>query len=168
MQSPKSIFAPQGGGFRQASAEDLNDIFNGMFGGGGGGGAGSFADMFEQQRRMRGPDLQAQMRISLREAAEGVSRTVQIPFRSISGKRESRAVKVDIPAGRLHLAVTLFQTWRVHAWSVAQPCTPFTTICAQQPLKSLSSTYSVTRVSGSICCIAWLVAATRGFLACMV
>ena len=67
---------------------------------------GGFADMFEQQRRMRGPDMQVQMRISLKEAAEGVSRTVQIPTRNVSGKRESRSVKIDIPAGRLQLAVT--------------------------------------------------------------
>lgn len=67
-------------------------MFNGMF--------GNFADMMEQQRRRRGPDLQAQIRISLREAAQGVSRTIQIPTRNISGKRESRSVTIDIPAGK--------------------------------------------------------------------
>ena len=79
-----------------------------MFGGGrGGGGMGGFAEQMFQQQRMRGPDMQVQMRISLKEAAEGVSRTMQIPTRNVSGQRESRSVKVDIPAGRLHLSVTL-------------------------------------------------------------
>ena len=106
----------QGGGFRQASAEEINNLFSGVFGGGRGGGSmGGFADMFEQQRRMRGPDMQMQMRISLKEAAEGVSRTVQIPTRNVSGKRESRSVKVDIPAGRLQLAVTLVWVYLANA-----------------------------------------------------
>ena len=85
-------------------------MFEGMFGAQGGG-MGSFARLFEQQRqqqRMRGPDLQVQLRITLREAAEGVSRTMQIPFRSISGKRETRAVQVDIPPGELCLLFHLF------------------------------------------------------------
>ncbi|KAL3153878.1 hypothetical protein ABBQ32_013448 [Trebouxia sp. C0010 RCD-2024] len=89
------------GGFRQASPEEYTDLFENVFGGRGGG-MGSFASLFEQQRqqqRMRGPDLHVQVRISLREAAEGVSRTMQIPFRGISGKRETRAVQVDIPPG---------------------------------------------------------------------
>ena len=84
-------------------------MFSGVFGGGGGGGSmGGFADMFEQQRRMRGPDMQVQMRISLQEAAEGVSRTVQIPTRNVSGKRESRSVKVDIPPGGLQPFLGLY------------------------------------------------------------
>lgn len=80
-------------------------MFNNIFGGGGGGGGGSFggfSDLFEQQRRqaqMRGPDMQAQMRITLREAAEGVRKTLHIPTRSIQGKRETRSVEIDIPAG---------------------------------------------------------------------
>ena len=100
----------QGGGFRQASAEEINNLFSGIFGNARGGGSmGGFADMFEQQRRMHGPDMQVQMRISLTEAAEGVSRTLQIPTRNVSGKRESRSVKVNIPPGRLQLAVALVE-----------------------------------------------------------
>lgn len=90
----------QGGNFRQASAEELNEMFQEAFAQAqGGAGMGGFASMFEQQRRMRGPDMRVQMRISLKEAAEGVSRTMQIPTRNISGKRESRSVQVDIPPG---------------------------------------------------------------------
>ena len=88
------------GGFRQASAEEVNEMFQEAFAQAqGGAGMGGFASMFEQQRRMRGPDLRVQMRISLKEAAEGVSRTMQIPTRNVSGKRESRSVQIDIPPG---------------------------------------------------------------------
>ena len=89
----------QGGGFRTASAEEVNDIFSQFFGGGGG---GNFAGMFEQQRRqaaMRGADMQATLRITLREAAEGAHKTLKVPSRNIRGQRETRTVQVDIPAG---------------------------------------------------------------------
>ncbi|KAL0020728.1 hypothetical protein WJX77_005723 [Trebouxia sp. C0004] len=93
-----------GGGFKQATPEEMNNMFSNMFGGGGGGGGGfaDFADLFAQQQRqaqMRGPDMQALTRITLREAAEGVRKTLHIPIRSIQGKRETRKVEVDIPAG---------------------------------------------------------------------
>jgi len=48
---------------------------------------------------MQGSDVQAQMRITLREAAEGVKKTLHIPIRNIQGKRETRKVEIDIPAG---------------------------------------------------------------------
>ncbi len=76
-------------------------------------GFGSFADMFEQQRRqaqMRGADMQAGLRITLREAAEGARRTLHVPTRNIKGKRETREVYVDIPAGGAHL------TLQEHTW----------------------------------------------------
>ncbi len=78
-------------------------MFSNVFGGGGGGGGfAGFADLFAQQQRqaqMRDPDMQAQMRITLREAAQGVRKTLHIPIRSIRGKQESRKVEIDIPAG---------------------------------------------------------------------
>jgi len=80
----------------------MSDMFSNVFGGGGGGGFAGFADLFAQQQRqaqMRGPDMQAQMRITLREAAQGVRKTLHIPIRSIRGKQESRKVEIDIPAG---------------------------------------------------------------------
>lgn len=67
----------------------------------GGGGFGGFADLFEQQARRRGPDLQAQLRITLREAASGVKKWINIPTRNVSGGRNDRRVEVDIPAGLL-------------------------------------------------------------------
>ena len=89
--------ATQAGGFQPASQEEMQDMFSNIFRGRGGGG---FADIFEQQAAMQGPDIQSQVRITLREAAEGVSKTVHIPVRAdIRGKRETRSVKVDIPAG---------------------------------------------------------------------
>lgn len=90
----------EGGGFREATPEEVGNMFGSMFGGGGG--FTDFADLFAQQHRqaqMRGPDVQAQMRITLREAAEGVRKTLHIPIRSIQGKRETRKVEIDIPAG---------------------------------------------------------------------
>ncbi|DBA73545.1 TPA: hypothetical protein ACH3X2_009790 [Trebouxia sp. C0005] len=93
-----------GGGFRQATPEEMSNMFINVFGGGGGGaGFAGFADLFAQQQRqaqMRGPDVQAQLRITLREAAEGVKKTLHIPIRSIQGKRETRKVEIDIPAGQ--------------------------------------------------------------------
>ncbi|DBA73544.1 TPA: hypothetical protein ACH3X2_009789 [Trebouxia sp. C0005] len=75
-----------GGGFRQATPEEMSNMFINVFGGGGGGaGFAGFADLFAQQQRqaqMRGPDVQAQLRITLREAAEGVKKTLHIPIRS--------------------------------------------------------------------------------------
>lgn len=85
-------------GYQQTTSEQAEAIFNQMFGGGGFGG---FADLFEQQARQRGPDLQAQLRITLREAAMGVKKTIHIPTRNISGARDSRKIEVDIPAGML-------------------------------------------------------------------
>ena len=87
-------------GFRQTTQQEAEDVFFRMFGGGFGG----FADAFEQQARMKGPDLQAQLRITLKEAASGIKKTVQIPTRNISGQRETRRVEVDIPAGNNSLA----------------------------------------------------------------
>ena len=102
----------QGGGFRQATPEEMSNMFSNMFGeGGGGGGFAGFADLFAQQQRqaqMRGPDVQAQMRITLREAAEGVKKTLHIPIRSIHGKRETRKVEVDIPAGEQQICRLMF------------------------------------------------------------
>ncbi len=88
-------------------------MFSNMFGEGGGGGGGfaGFADLFAQQQRqaqMRGPDVQAQMRITLREAAEGVRKNLHIPIRSIHGKRETRKVEVDIPAGEQQVCRLMF------------------------------------------------------------
>ena len=94
------VACSQGGGFREATPEEVGNMFGSMFGGGGG--FTDFADLFAQQHRqaqMRGPDVQAQMRITLREAAEGVRKTLHIPIRSIQGKRETRKVEIDIPAG---------------------------------------------------------------------
>ncbi|KAL0055817.1 hypothetical protein WJX82_004669 [Trebouxia sp. C0006] len=91
-----------GGGFRQATPEEMGGMFGGMFGGGSGGSFADFADLFAQQQRqaqMQGSDVQAQMRITLREAAEGVKKTLHIPIRNIQGKRETRKVEIDIPAG---------------------------------------------------------------------
>jgi len=96
------VACSQGGGFRQATPEEMGGMFGGMFGGGSGGGFADFADLFAQQQRqaqMQGSDVQAQMRITLREAAEGVKKTLHIPIRNIQGKRETRKVEIDIPAG---------------------------------------------------------------------
>ena len=89
----------------------MGGMFGGMFGGGGGGGFADFADLFAQQQRqaqMRGSDVQAQMRITLREAAEGVRKTLHIPIRNIQGKRETRKVEIDIPAGEQYTCRLMF------------------------------------------------------------
>lgn len=88
---------------------------------GGGGGFGSFNDLFEQHQRRRGPDLQAQLRITLREAASGVRKTVHVPIRNVSGKRESRKVEVDIPAGEHTLSrpsLTCLEMYAVCVYTV--------------------------------------------------
>lgn len=92
----------EGGGFRQATPEEMSNMFSNVFGGGGGGGFGGFADLFAQQQRqaqMRGSDVQVPTRITLQEAAEGVRKTLHVPSINIQGKRETKKVEVDIPAG---------------------------------------------------------------------
>lgn len=91
-------------GFQQPTREQAEELFNQLFGGGDGRFSG-FGDMFEQQARQarqRGADLQAHLRITLREAASGVTKTINIPIRNINGGREDRRVEVNIPAGLPH------------------------------------------------------------------
>ena len=98
-------------GYQQTTPEEAEAIFNQMFGGGAFGG---FADILGQRARQRGPDLQAQLRITLREAANGVKKTIHIPTRNISGGRDSRKIEVDIPAGLLLGWDTLMSAMRPH------------------------------------------------------
>ena len=86
----------QAGGFRQAAPEEIHDIFSQFFQG------SNLGDLFEAQRRqqrMRGADLQTQVRLTLREAARGVNKAIEIPGRNIHGRKESRTVQVHIPPG---------------------------------------------------------------------
>lgn len=106
-------FNPGAGGFTYEGG-DLNDIFGGLFGGGGG--------RRSQQRRaaapQRGADLEAGLRLSFRDAFNGMETTLSItsdlPCRSCNGsgaangcahchgtgvEKRAREVKVRIPAG---------------------------------------------------------------------
>lgn len=103
----------------------------------GGGGFGGFADLYEQRARQRGPDLQAQLRITLREAAMGVKKSIHIPTRNISGARDSRKIEVDIPAGMLQeewdkvcqlcIQVELFKGDTTLCWIANQTSCPAST-----------------------------------------
>ncbi|MBX2982492.1 MAG: J domain-containing protein [Flavobacteriales bacterium] len=66
------------GGFQPGQEQDLNDIFGSMFGGARG------------QARFRGHDYQAELQLSLREAAETKSRTLTV---------NDKQIRLTIPAG---------------------------------------------------------------------
>lgn len=81
------------GGFQQQAGGmefDLNDIFEGFFGGQGGG--------FGGQRVQRGRNIQLQLNITFEESIKGVSKKIRVPEMSAiySQKKE---VEVTIPAG---------------------------------------------------------------------
>lgn len=67
-----------GGGYGGGQEQDLNDIFGSMFGGARG------------QARFRGHDLQAELELSLRDAAENEKRTLTV---------NDRQIRLTIPAG---------------------------------------------------------------------
>ena len=67
-----------GGGFGGGQEQDINDIFGSMFGGARG------------QARFRGHDLQAELQLGLRDAAESEKRTL-----TVNGKQ----IRLTIPAG---------------------------------------------------------------------
>lgn len=71
-------FGGYGGGYGGGQEQDLNDIFGSMFGGARG------------QARFRGHDLQAELQMSLRDAAVSEKRTL-----TINGKQ----IRLTIPAG---------------------------------------------------------------------
>lgn len=71
-------FGGYGGGFGGGQEQDLNDIFGSMFGGARG------------QARFRGHDLQAELRMDLRDAAVSEKRTL-----TVNGKQ----IRLTIPAG---------------------------------------------------------------------
>lgn len=69
-----------------ASAEELNDFLNDIFGG-----FGDRDGMRAQTVRARGSDVSYSLRVGLREAAEGTAKTVTMP--------DGRTLKITIPAG---------------------------------------------------------------------
>lgn len=71
-------FAGYSGGFGGGQEQDINDIFGSMFGGSRG------------QARFRGQDLQAELRMELRDAAVSEKRTL-----TVNGKQ----IRLTIPAG---------------------------------------------------------------------
>ena len=75
---PFGGFGGGGGGYSGGQEQDLNDIFGSMFGGARG------------QARFRGHDLQAELTMSLRDAAVSEKRTL-----TINGKQ----IRLTIPAG---------------------------------------------------------------------
>ncbi|QRN41150.1 MAG: molecular chaperone DnaJ [Neisseriaceae bacterium] len=68
-------FGPNMGGFSSSDAFDFSDIFSQMFGGGVGGNRGRN----QQPQAYQGQDLQYDIRITLKEAAEGVKKTISVP-----------------------------------------------------------------------------------------
>ncbi|MBN3860342.1 molecular chaperone DnaJ [Neisseriaceae bacterium PsAf] len=67
-------FGPNMGGFSSSDAFDFSDIFSQMFGGAAGGRGRS-----QQPQAYQGADLQYDIQISLKEAAEGVKKTISVP-----------------------------------------------------------------------------------------
>jgi DnaJ-class molecular chaperone len=73
-------------GFQGGQEFDLNDIFEGFFGGGFGG------------RTRRGRTIQMQMRITFEESVKGVSKKIKVPTNSAM-HNQKQEVEVSIPAG---------------------------------------------------------------------
>lgn len=94
--------------FRSEGAGGFSDFFEGLFGGVRGGSGG-----FRSARGQRGEDVEVKLALTLEEAYQGGTRTVQIPTTGVNAQgqpvRRYRALSVRIPAGaqsgqRLRLA----------------------------------------------------------------
>ncbi len=95
-----------GGGARQATPEEAEELFRTMFGGAfAGGNMGGFdlGSMFGggggRQAFRRGPDLQVRVRIPFRESVKGTQQELKLPMRDVTGRQTTRSVMVNIPAG---------------------------------------------------------------------
>ncbi|CAM4282534.1 DnaJ C-terminal domain-containing protein [Zobellia nedashkovskayae] len=90
-EKAKAQQGSRGGGGQQYGQDfgggDFSDFFESMFGGGGGGG---FSQRGGQQTRFRGQDLNAQLRLNLRDAF-----TTQKQTLTVNGKN----IRLTIPAG---------------------------------------------------------------------
>jgi len=73
-------------GFQGGQEFDLNDIFEGMFGGGFGG-----------RRTPRGRSLQLGLKVTFEESVKGTKKTIKIPSSSAQATRGE--IEIDIPAG---------------------------------------------------------------------
>jgi len=93
-----------GGGFQGGSYSsdgfsggDFSDFFESIFGGGFQQAGGSPFEQSQRQRQRRGADLQLKLDISLEEAFNGGSKTIQ--FAKTSGSAEMKKLKITIPKG---------------------------------------------------------------------
>jgi len=92
-------FATGGPGAAAGGAGDFSDFFSSLFGGAGG--AGGFRGARSGAMRRRGEDFEAELEISLRDAAHGLKKKVDLDIQGPGGLGAARkkSLTVTIPAG---------------------------------------------------------------------